>query len=138
MTAQLGRYGEHDVPGCLLIDAMLWHRRSDRCDRNARPGAERRIRHGVVVNRAIVHHRDPASSAIACTSAVIACSSGESAEQSFGLQSELDRRGRNLARRCRVVFEDIERLAERCCRDLSLAKHDARAHEASPTLDVSR
>ena len=64
--------------------------------------------------------------------------SGKNAEQSFGLQAELDRRGRNLARCCRVVLEDLERLAERCCRDLSLTKHNSRAHQASPALDVSR
>ena len=59
-----------------------------------------------------------------------------SAEQSFGLQAELDRRGRNLARCCRVILEDLKRLAERCCRDLSLTKHHSRAHKESPALDV--
>jgi len=69
---------------------------------------------------------------------IIACSPGKNAEQSFGLQAKLNRRGRNLARCCRVVLEDLKRLAERCCRELSLTKHNSRAHKASPALDVSR
>jgi len=57
---------------------------------------------------------------------------------SFSLQTELSRRSLNLARcRC-VVLEDLKRVAEGCCRDLSLAKHDSRAHQASPAIDISR
>jgi hypothetical protein len=67
-----------------------------------------------------------------------AVSPGKNAEQSFGLQAELNRRGRNLARCCRVVLEDLKRLAERCCRYLSLTKHNSRAHKANPALDISR
>jgi hypothetical protein len=58
--------------------------------------------------------------------------------QSFGLQTQLDRRGRYLARCCRVVLEDLKRFAECCCRDLSLTQHNARAHEAGPTLNIAR
>ena len=36
------------------------------------------------------------------------------------------------------VLEDLKRLAERCCRDLSLTKYNSRAHKESPALDVSR
>ena len=39
MTAHLGRDGEYNISSCPLIDAMLRHRRSDRCDSNA--GTER-------------------------------------------------------------------------------------------------
>src|SRR5688572_9827028 len=53
-------------------------------------------------------------------------------EESFGLQAELDRGGCDLARCCLIVLEDLERLAESCCRDFFLTKHNARAHEASP------
>ena len=50
----------------------------------------------------------------------------------------LDRRCRDLAGRCRVALEDLQRLAEGCRGDLPLAKHNPRAHEARPALDVSR
>ena len=39
MTAQLGRDGRYNVPGRLLIDAMLRHRRSERGDRDFGRGA---------------------------------------------------------------------------------------------------
>src|SRR5258705_8044526 len=60
------------------------------------------------------------------------------AEQSFGLQAELNRHGRNLARCCRVILEDLKRPAERCCRDRSLTTHDSRSHQESPAIDVAR
>src|SRR5262245_29882687 len=58
-------------------------------------------------------------------------------QQSFGLQAELSRRGGNLARGCHIVLKDLERLAERCRRNLLLTEHNARAHKEGPALDVA-
>src|SRR5262245_49711350 len=66
------------------------------------------------------------------------CTCFRHSEQSFGLQAELNRGGRNPARCIRVVLEDLKPLAEGSCRGLDLTKHHARAHKAGPSLDISR
>ena len=58
--------------------------------------------------------------------------------RSFGLQAEPDRRSGNFVRCGSIVLEDLQRLAEGGCRDISLTKHDSRAHEEGPSFDVSR
>src|SRR5437764_6890685 len=69
---------------------------------------------GLKIHRAVNHHR---------------MRSRKNAEQSFGLQAKLHRCGRNSARCGLVVLEDLKRLAERRCRDLSLTTHNPTAHK---------
>src|SRR5262249_13430102 len=56
--------------------------------------------------------------------------------KSFSLQAELNRRRPDLTRRCRVVLEELKRLAERCCGNLSFTEYNSGAHKPSPALGV--